>query len=218
MRPADTHRFAANRADARRVGAPGRKPSAARLRPRHRRDLPLRTLPGTTRPGLARQPRRARCRVRARARGRQPGIVGVVTAYHGVNKRQPPKPDRLPRHREITERSRIFNPGAIDAVNGTELIHIWLEHLLVLSMLQHPSPTWRWGRLVVVHPACNTDFAEACDRYPGATRRPVDVLVHDPRRASGRQCPRDTHCGGPARAVHPSLISPMGRTHRRIVR
>jgi len=88
-----------------------------------------------------------------------------VTAYHGVNKRQPPKPDRLPRHREITERSRIFNPGAIDAVNGTELIHIWLEHLLVLSMLQHPSPTWRWGRLVVVHPACNTDFAEACDRY-----------------------------------------------------
>ncbi len=62
-----------------------------------------------------------------------------MTAYHGVNKRQPPKPDRLPRHREITERSRIFNPGAIDAVNGTELIHIWLEHLLVLSMLQHPK-------------------------------------------------------------------------------
>jgi hypothetical protein len=93
------------------------------------------------------------------------GIVGVVTAYHEVNRPQPPKPARLPRYREITDRSGSFGPGAIDAVNGTELIHIWLEHLLVLSMLQHPSRTWRWGRLVVVHLAGNTDFADACSRY-----------------------------------------------------
>ncbi len=93
------------------------------------------------------------------------GVVGVMTAYHDVNKRQPPKPTRLPRYREITDTSGVFGPEAIDAVNGTELIHIWLAHLLVLSMLQHPSRTWRWGRLVVVHPAGNTDFAEACTRY-----------------------------------------------------
>jgi hypothetical protein len=93
------------------------------------------------------------------------GIVGVMTAYHEVNKRQPPKPTRLPRYREITDRSDFFGAGAIDAVNGTELIHIWLEHLLVLSMLQHPSRAWRWGRLVVVHPAGNSDFADACARY-----------------------------------------------------
>jgi hypothetical protein len=93
------------------------------------------------------------------------GIVGLVTAYHEVNKRQPPKPSRLPRYREITDRSGFFGSGAIDAVNGTDLIHIWLRHLLVLSMLQHPSRTWRWGRLVVVHPAGNTDYADACSRY-----------------------------------------------------
>ena len=93
------------------------------------------------------------------------GIVGVVTAYHEVNRRQPPKPSRLPRYRELTGRSGFFGPGAIDAVNGTDLIHIWLDHLLVLSMLQHPSRAWRWGRLVVVHPAGNTDFADACSRY-----------------------------------------------------
>jgi PD-(D/E)XK nuclease superfamily protein len=93
------------------------------------------------------------------------GIVGVVTAYHDVNRRQPPKPSRLPRYREISETSGVFGPGAIDAVNGTDLIHIWLDHLLVLSMLQHPSRTWRWGRLVVVHPAGNSDFADACARY-----------------------------------------------------
>ena len=93
------------------------------------------------------------------------GIVGVITAYHDVNKRQPPKPSRLPRYRELTERSGIFRPGARDAVNGTELIHIWLDHLLVLSMLEHGSNGWRWGRLLVVHPAGNTDFADACARY-----------------------------------------------------
>jgi hypothetical protein len=42
---------------------------------------------------------------------------------------------------------------------------MWLEHLLVLSMLQHPTGTWTWGRYVVVHPAANTDFADACARY-----------------------------------------------------
>jgi hypothetical protein len=93
------------------------------------------------------------------------GIVGVVTAYRDVNRPQPPKPARLPRYREITEMSGSFAPGAIDAVNGTELIHVWLEHLLVLSMLQHPSRVWRWGRLVVVYPAGNTDFADVCSRY-----------------------------------------------------
>jgi hypothetical protein len=100
------------------------------------------------------------------------GILGVVTAYHDVNRRQPPKPTRLPRYREITKTSSSFGPEALDAVNGTELIHIWLDHLLVLSMLQHPSRAWRWGRLVVVHPRGNTDFADACERYR-------DLLVDD---------------------------------------
>ncbi len=93
------------------------------------------------------------------------GILGIVTAYHDVNRRQPPKSSRLPRYREITDRSGSFKAGALDAVNGTELIHIWLDHLLVLSMLQHESRAWRWGRLVVVHPAGNTDFADACTHY-----------------------------------------------------
>lgn len=93
------------------------------------------------------------------------GILGVVTAYADVNRRQPPKPERLPRYREVSERSGVFGPGWLDAVNGTELIHIWLDHLLVLSMLQHAGDDWSWGRLVVVHPTGNADFAGACGRY-----------------------------------------------------
>jgi len=93
------------------------------------------------------------------------GILGVDTKYHERTERREPKPSRLPRYLEVTERSGVFERGAIDAVNGTDLLVMWLEHLLVLSMLQHPSGTWRWGRYLVVYPAGNSDFADACARY-----------------------------------------------------
>jgi hypothetical protein len=41
-----------------------------------------------------------------------------------------------------------------------------------LSMLQHESGTWTWGRYVVVHPAGNADVADAVARYS-------DVLTDD---------------------------------------
>ena len=37
----------------------------------------------------------------------------------------------------------------------------------VLSMLQHPSGEWTWGRYVVVHPADNGAVVDACARYRG---------------------------------------------------
>jgi hypothetical protein len=94
------------------------------------------------------------------------GIVGVDTKYHERSKPETPKPSNLPRYVEVAARSGVFGPGAIDAVKGrSELAVMWLEHLLLLSMLQHASGTWSWGRYVVVHPAGNTDFAAACARY-----------------------------------------------------
>ncbi len=42
---------------------------------------------------------------------------------------------------------------------------MWIEHLLLFSMLQHPSGSWTWGRYVVVHPAGNCDAVDACARY-----------------------------------------------------
>jgi hypothetical protein len=96
---------------------------------------------------------------------RSHGIIGLVIRYHERTKLALPKPTRLARYVEVTEASGVFKPGAIDAVNGTDLLVMWLEHLLLLSMLQHPSQTWQWGRYVVVHAAGNTDFADACNRY-----------------------------------------------------
>ena len=93
-------------------------------------------------------------------------IVGLDTKYHEASKSEIPKPSNLPRLVEVAETSGVFAPGAIDAVKGrSELAVMWLEHLLLLSMLQHVSGEWSWGRYVVVHPAGNTDVAGECVRY-----------------------------------------------------
>ncbi len=102
-----------------------------------------------------------------RADGTQ-GMLAVDTKYHEWAKPEIPKPSNLRRYLEVADRSGAFAPGATDAVKGrSELAVMWLEHLLLLSMLQHVSGTWSWGRYVVVHPAGNTDFAGACARYRG---------------------------------------------------
>jgi len=115
------------------------------------------------------------------------GIVGISTRYHESYRPQAPKPERLARYLEVTQRSGAFGPGAVDAVDGTDLIHLWLEHALVLSMLQHPSGAWSWGRLVVVHPAANTNVAAAVARYRRLLTDPstfasatLDDLLADP--------------------------------------
>jgi hypothetical protein len=93
------------------------------------------------------------------------GIVGVDVEYHERAKRAIRKPIGLPRHLEVAERSGVLESKTVEAVDGTDVLVMSLEHLLLLSMLQHVSGSWSWGRYVVVHPADNTDFAEACARY-----------------------------------------------------
>ena len=94
------------------------------------------------------------------------GILAVDTKFHEWAKPEMPKPSNRPRNLEVADRSRAFAPGATDALLGrSELCLMWLEHLLLLSMLQHASGAWTWGRYVVVHPAENLDVAAACDRY-----------------------------------------------------
>jgi hypothetical protein len=94
------------------------------------------------------------------------GIIGVNTRYHERAKSETPKPENLRRYLAVARRSGAFAPGAIEAVQGrSELAVMWLEHLLLFSMLQHPSGTWTWGRYVVVYPSRNSDMADLCARY-----------------------------------------------------
>jgi hypothetical protein len=94
------------------------------------------------------------------------GVIALDAKYHERTKAEIPKPSNLARYLEVAERSGVFARGAVDAVKGrSDLAVMWLEHLLLLSMLQHASGAWSWGRYVVVHPAGNSDFADACARY-----------------------------------------------------
>lgn len=100
------------------------------------------------------------------------GIVGVDINYHERAKPEIPKPSNRWRYVEVAERSGVFVLGALDQLTRrSELAMMWLEHLLLLSMLRQDSSAsgasgrWSWGRYVVVYPAGNTDVAAACARY-----------------------------------------------------
>jgi hypothetical protein len=94
------------------------------------------------------------------------GLVAVDVKYHEWAKPEIPKPENMRRYLEVAKRSGAFKPGAADSVKGRSALAVtWLEHLLLLSMLQHPTGDWTWGRYAVVHPSKNTDYAEVCTRY-----------------------------------------------------
>jgi hypothetical protein len=59
-----------------------------------------------------------------------------------------------------SERLGVFKPGAFDTLDAGDLCTTWLEHLLLLSILQKVSGRSSWGRYVLVHPAGNADLAE----------------------------------------------------------
>jgi hypothetical protein len=94
------------------------------------------------------------------------GLIAVDTMYHERAKPETPRPSNMWRYLEVAGRSGAFRSGALETLrNRSDLAVIWLEHLLLHSMLQHPSGTWAWGLYVVVHPEGNTHIADACARY-----------------------------------------------------
>jgi hypothetical protein len=97
----------------------------------------------------------------------QRGVIGIETKYHeDIRRERAPHPtSRLPRYREVTEGSAIFGSGWEAKLVGTDLQQFWLDHLLVLSMLQHPDAGWSWGRFAVVYPANNPSVRDATARY-----------------------------------------------------
>ncbi|HEX6787397.1 MAG TPA: hypothetical protein VF076_09365, partial [Acidimicrobiales bacterium] len=66
---------------------------------------------------------------------------------------------------EVCDRSGAFAPTARQLLGRSDLAVMWLEHLLLHSMLQHESGTWTWGRYVVVYPEGNVDLTDAVARY-----------------------------------------------------
>jgi hypothetical protein len=94
------------------------------------------------------------------------GIVGVGVRYHEWAKPETPKPENRERYLEVAERSGVFHAGVAEAMmERSPFAELWLEHLLLLSMLQDERDGWTWGRYVLVHPADNADMADLCEQY-----------------------------------------------------
>ena len=93
------------------------------------------------------------------------GALAIDVKYREVVERKGVKPAHLPRFAEIHDRSGSFLSGSVDLLPRSRLSMIWLEHLLLESMLQHDSGRWTWGRYVVVHPRANTNVASATNEY-----------------------------------------------------
>jgi hypothetical protein len=101
------------------------------------------------------------------------GVIGVRALHQEPTRAEIPKPRNLDRYREVATRSGVFTQDGIDRIGQarrSDLTEIWLDHLLVLSMLQHESGRWTWGRLVLLHPAGHAQAADAAERYRSLLR------------------------------------------------
>jgi hypothetical protein len=93
------------------------------------------------------------------------GILAIDVKYHEHMKPETPKPENAHRNLEVLDRSGVFDSAARALTARSALCEPWLEHLLLLSMLQHESQRWRWAHQVVVHPAGRGDMIDLFDRY-----------------------------------------------------
>jgi hypothetical protein len=110
--------------------------------------------------------------------GGKRGVLGVETKYHEDCKAEKtPSDERRERYTEVALASGLFTEPTIERILGTDLQQIWLDHLLALSMTQHPSKEWLWAGFALVHPAQNPSYARACDRYKSLLHDTVSIRV-----------------------------------------
>lgn len=93
-------------------------------------------------------------------------VVGVETKYH-----EDARPDRAPSEEQqrfleaLAEDSGAFVTGWRNAIEGTPLRQIWRDHLLALSLRQHPQRWTAASRYVLIYPARNTSYANLAREY-----------------------------------------------------
>ncbi len=94
------------------------------------------------------------------------GVIGVETKYHEHAEREKPPSDKaFERYKQVANNAKIFKENAISEISGTDLQQIWQDHLLALSMLQHPSKKWKWAKFVLIYPEKNPSYRIAAVRY-----------------------------------------------------
>jgi len=94
------------------------------------------------------------------------GVVGIETKYHEHSQKPPvPSRKRIARYKYIALQSGIFTEHQVDSIIGTHLQQVWLDHLLVLSMLVDSSRKWDWVKFVLISPAKNPSYRKVAEEY-----------------------------------------------------
>lgn len=106
------------------------------------------------------------------------GILGVETKYHeDCRPEKIPSDERCRRYAEVTAKAGILSTESMTGILGTDLQQIWLDHLLAVSIPQHPSRVWSWAGFVLVHPAKNPSYARATQRYRAILKNGASIQV-----------------------------------------
>ena len=98
--------------------------------------------------------------------GGKRGVLGVETKYH-----ESCKPEKLPsdkrreRYEHIAESAGVLSKESVQAIFGTKLQQICLDHLLAASMPLHESGQWAWAGFALVYPGQNSSYRDAAKEY-----------------------------------------------------
>jgi hypothetical protein len=98
------------------------------------------------------------------------GVLGVETKYHEHPVPVGITPKHLPRYLDVARASGLFDEDALAALPHDPASQLWLDHLLALSMLQHPSGQWHWSRFAIVYADGNPAWAPLISRYRALLR------------------------------------------------
>ena len=131
------------------------------------------------------------------------GIVGVVTGYHDVNRRQPPKPSRLPRYREISERVGRLRPGMARGGQRDRADPPLARPPARAVDAPAPEPYVELGPARGRPPRRQHRLRGRVQPVPLAPPRSVDVRLRDDGGAPRGQRAPATHDQCPARAIPP---------------
>ncbi len=94
------------------------------------------------------------------------GIIGIETKYHEHAKEDsPPKSPALQRYLDVANTSQQFKDDKVDGIAGRPVQQLWQDHLLALSMKDHPSKKWTWVKYALVYPEGNVSFMTAANHY-----------------------------------------------------
>ena len=127
------------------------------------------------------------------------GVLAIETKYHEHPKPVGITPAHVKRYRDVSAASYAFTDTDLDALMRDEASQLWLDHLLVLAMLQHPSCAWHWARFITVYPDANPSWPRATTRYR--------ALLHDDRTFGTATFDELVRCAALEPAVREALVT-----------